>query len=240
MEIKCERLRINYGGNAVINKLNATFTSRAVNVVIGSSGSGKSTLLRTVAALNDPSDGHIYYDGKPHYELQSRDIRSKAGMIFQRPTLFEGTVYDNLRFGLEQQDKQIDDKEIELTLKQVGIPIDYLGKKGDELSVGEQQRICIVRALLPSPDLFLLDEPTSALDPQTSNKVLKLIRRLKTDFNKTVIMVSHDIRESLNIADKVFFLSGGRIAFSGDKSDIEREKSLDDSIVSKFLRGDDG
>ncbi len=156
MEIKCDRLRINYGGNAVINELSAAFPSRAVNIVIGSSGSGKSALLRTIAALNDPTDGTIYYDSKPHCELQSRFIRSKIGMIFQRPTLFEGTVYNNLTFGLEQQNMRIDDKEIELTLKRVGIPTSYLSKKGNELSIGEQQRICIVRSLLPRPIYFSL------------------------------------------------------------------------------------
>lgn len=89
-----------------------------------------------------------------------------------------------------------------------------------------------------SPDLFLLDEPTSALDPHNSNKVLRLIKSVKTDFDKTIIMVSHDTRESLSIADNVFLLSQGKIIFSGDKEELERAQQVRGSHLSKFMRGD--
>lgn len=240
MNIRCDSLTVGYEGNIILDKIATDFPAEHVNVIIGPSGSGKSTLLRAIASLEDPLDGKIFYEDKPHNELCPRIIRERVGMIFQRPAIFEGTVYDNLIFGLIQQKREINRNVIEKTVKEFGIPIEYLEKKGSELSVGEQQRICIIRALLLSPELILLDEPTSALDPQTSRRVHNTIRLLKTEFKKNVIMVSHNIKESLDIADRIYYLVKGKIMFSGTKEEMEEYKSTGsrNNEISRFMEGD--
>ena len=235
MEIRCEKVTVAYDQDPVFSELDISFQVQAVNTIIGPSGSGKSTLLRLLSSLEDPGSGTVFYDGKPHYELLPAEIRTRVGMIFQKPTLFEGTVYDNLIFGLQLQKRDIQPDQITKVLKQVDIPVAYLKRKGNELSIGEQQRICIVRALLLEPEVFLLDEPVSALDPQRANQVLKLIRALKTDFGKTVIMVSHNMNDVLSISDRIFFLWQGKILYQGD---AEGFRESDNEIIRKFIAGD--
>lgn len=235
MRLRCEKLSVNYGKNVVLNELNVSFPVKSINTVIGPSGSGKSTLLRLLAALEDPQKGTIYYDDKPHDKLHPLEIRGKVGMIFQKPTLFEGTVFDNLAFGLKLQKQEVNKEKITGVLQQVDIPVEYLDKTGDELSIGEQQRICIVRALLLDPMVILLDEPVSALDPQRANRVLKLIKTLKTEFNKTLIMVSHNMQDALSVSDRIFFIRQGRILFEGTPEDIKESRN---DIIRKFMAGD--
>jgi ABC-type multidrug transport system ATPase subunit len=235
MKIRCEKLEAAYGKNTVLSDFDVSFPADSVNTVIGPSGSGKSTLLRLIAALENPRDGSIYYDDRPHTELHPREIRDKVGMIFQKPTLFEGTVYDNLNFGLKIRKKMLEPEEITKVLKNVDIPLEYLDKTGDELSIGEQQRICIIRSLLLDPEAILLDEPVSALDPQRANRVLKLIRSLKTDYKKTVIMVSHNMNDALKISDRIFFIWQGNILLEGSPETI---KESDNEVLRKFMAGE--
>jgi ABC-type multidrug transport system ATPase subunit len=240
VKISCSDLSVGYGNVTVIKGLSTEFPDKSVNVMIGPSGSGKSTFIRALAALEDPIAGTIYYGDKAHNELHPRSIRSEIGTIFQRPVMFEGTVYDNLVYGLKQQKLQIDCDHIKRILKQMGIPESYLKKKGEDLSVGEQQRICIIRALLPDPKVFFMDEPTSALDPQRANRVLEVVKALNTEFNKNVIMVSHDVHSSLSIADRVYFLSDGKIRFSGSKEEFEEYRHPDNANndMKRFLAGE--
>jgi ABC-type multidrug transport system ATPase subunit len=235
MKISCEKLKTVYGKQTVLQNFSVSFAENSINTVIGPSGSGKSTLLRMLAALEDPQEGKICYDGKPHQELHPRDIRAKVGMIFQKPTIFEGTVFDNLIFGLKLRKIEIEREKIREVLNQVDIPEDYLDKRGDELSLGEQQRICIVRSLLLDPLVILLDEPVSALDPQRANRVLKLIKSLKTDFNKTVIMVSHNMQDALSVSDKIFFISQGKILFEGSPQEVQENGN---DVLRKFMAGE--
>ena len=224
MYIACKNLTIAYKNRTVISDLNVSFPDNSINLLIGPSGGGKSTLIRSIASLNDPQSGTIFYGDKAHNQLHPRATRLLVGTIFQNPVLFEGNIYDNLIYGLKQQKQTIDDQKILEILSQLDIPADYLERKGDELSVGEQQRICIIRALLTNPDVFIMDEPTSALDPQRANKVLKLIKSLKTNFHKNVIMVTHDLHETLKIADYVYYLSAGKMQFVGTSAEFEEIK----------------
>jgi len=235
MEIRCDKIKAAYEDNIVFEELSVDFAVKAVNTIIGPSGSGKSTLLRLLAALEDPRSGTIFYNGKPHTELHPSEIRSQVGMIFQKPTIFEGTVYDNLVFGLKIRKKEFNREEIMRVIQQVDIPVKYLDKTGNELSIGEQQRICIVRSLLLDPEVILLDEPVSALDPQRANKVLKLIRTLKTDFGKTVIMVSHNMNDALTVSDQIFFIWEGKIVYKGSPEGI---KESDNNIIRNFMAGE--
>ncbi len=235
MKIRCEKLEAAYGENTVLSDFDVSFPTNSINTVIGPSGSGKSTLLRLIAALEDPRAGKIYYDDRSHTELHPREIRDKVGMIFQKPTLFEGTVYDNLTFGLKLRKQKLDREEITEVLKSVDIPVEYLEKTGNELSLGEQQRICIIRSLLLDPQVILLDEPVSALDPQRANRVLKLTRSLKTDFEKTVIMVSHNMNDAMQISDRIFFIWQGNILLEGSPATI---KENNNEIIRKFMAGE--
>jgi ABC-type multidrug transport system ATPase subunit len=132
---------------------------------------------------------------------------------------------------MKVQKTPIDKSKIENMLSQLDIPVDYLDKPIENLSVGEQQRVCIVRTLLANPDVILFDEPTSALDPQRAKKVLELIKQINTQYQKTVILVSHDVGTAIDIADTITFLHDGEILFYGTKNQFINS---DNAIIKDF------
>ncbi|MCK9328780.1 MAG: ATP-binding cassette domain-containing protein [Candidatus Cloacimonetes bacterium] len=234
MSLKLEKVNLNLNNKQILTSLDIEFELRKIHFIIGPSGGGKSSMLRLLNALNDPTSGKIYLDDIDYCKVHPRSLRKKVGMIFQKPALFEGTVYDNLIWGLKIQNMNINDNEIKSTLENLDIPINYLEKDIENLSIGEQQRICIVRSLLVNPEVLLFDEPVSALDPQRANKVLQLIKKINSDYNKTVFLVSHILDTALNIADMIHFIYQGEILFSGTKEELLK---VENSIIKDFMEG---
>ncbi|MCL2412596.1 MAG: ATP-binding cassette domain-containing protein [Bacteroidales bacterium] len=231
MSIRLKNVNLSYEENPVLKDINIEFSPQKIHVLLGPSGGGKSSLLRLLNALIDPNSGEISYNNLIYSQTHPKEIRKKIGMVFQKPALFDGTVYDNLIWSLKVQKLPINKPKIENMLSQLDIPTDYLAKDIENLSVGEQQRVCIVRTLLANPDVILFDEPTSALDPQRAKKVLELIQQINTHYQKTIVLVSHDVDTAIDIADTVTFLHDGRIVFSGTK---EQFMNSDDAIVKNF------
>ncbi|MCL2413882.1 MAG: ATP-binding cassette domain-containing protein [Bacteroidales bacterium] len=234
MSIKLKSVNFSYENHQVLKNVNIEFLPQKIHVLLGPSGGGKSSLLRLLNALMDPNSGDISYINTVYSQTHPKDIRKKIGMVFQKPALFDGTVYDNLIWSMKVQKLPIDKTKIENMLSQLDIPTDYLDKEIENLSVGEQQRICIVRTLLANPDVILFDEPTSALDPQRSKKVLELIKQINTQYQKTIILVSHDIDTAIDIADTVTFLHDGHVLFHGTK---EHFLNSDNEIITNFKHG---
>ena len=190
--------------------------------IMGPSGSGKTTLLRLINRLEDPESGEILVDGKNVFDCPVRDLRRKTGLVLQLPFMFEGSVLDNILYGpcIKGADIEAKKKEIDSLLPWFGFENDILKRDPQKLSVGEKQRVNILRVLLNDPDVLMLDEPTSSLDPTSSNKVLDLIKNINQKKKTTIIVVTHIPEHARRISHKALITVEGSVMETGDIEDI--------------------
>lgn len=189
-----------------------------VTVLAGASGAGKSTLLRLCNRLEVPTSGTVRYRGTDVVELDPLMHRREVGMVFQRPTLFAGTVRDNL----EVASPGSDDSVFAAALDRADLPPAFLDRHGDDLSGGEAQRACLARTLVTEPAVLLMDEVTSSLDP-TSTAVLERLARKLASNGVPVLWVTHDLAQMRRIADHDVVLVDGRIAEIHERSNFLTE-----------------
>lgn len=207
-------------GTVVLGGIDLELPLRGVTALVGPSGSGKSTLLRMCNRLEVPSRGRVLLDGVDLADLDPLRLRRRVGMVFQRPTLFAGTVRDNCRVA----DPSADDVRCVEVLARCGLDPGLLDRDAGDLSGGEAQRVCIARTLLTDPEVLLADEITSALDPESRRVMERLVRGL-ADGPMAVLWVTHDLDQARVMADRIVVLDAGRVA--GDEA------------TRRFL-GDDG
>ena len=246
-KIKVRNLNLYYGENQALKNINIDLEENKVTAFIGPSGCGKSTFLRTLNRMNDlidsvKIDGEILVDGEDIYK--SKDVialRTKVGMVFQKPNPFPMSIYDNIAYGPRLhgiKDKKTLDQIVEKSLKGAALwdeVKDRLKKSALGLSGGQQQRLCIARTIAVSPEVILMDEPTSALDPISTNKMEELMEELKKKY--TVIIVTHNMQQAGRIADKTAFFLNGEIIEYGDTEDIfykPKDKRTEDYITGRF------
>ena len=179
----------------------------AITAVVGPSGAGKSTLLRAINRLVEPTAGEIYLDGEPTSRMDPLKLRRRVGMVFQLPALFGATVEEATLYGARLAEREADAGRL---LEMAGLEASFLGRAPQALSVGEQQRLSIARALALEPQALLMDEPTSALDEAARRRVEGLIRELNASLGLTIVVVSHHLDQVARIADRVVVLAGGR------------------------------
>jgi len=173
--------------------------------------------------LNSPTSGSIYFNDEPLSDYDITLLRQKVGMVFQSPTMINGTVRENLTLTqnwVKDCEATSESGLIEI-LEQVGLNFEFLNKAARSLSGGEQQRVALARVLLNKPEVLLLDEPTANLDPQLANKILKLIYQLYQNFKLTIILVSHDYQIIKQFAKHVAYLIDGEIVEEGNSDIIE-------------------
>ena len=186
-----------------------TFAVQAGEVfsVVGPSGAGKSTLLRTINRLVESSAGNIFLDGAPIEEINPLELRRRIGMVFQLPALFGDTVEDSVLYGVRLAGKCAD---VERLLGLAGLAPSLASRNPQSLSVGQQQRVSIARALALEPEVLLMDEPTSALDQVARQRIEDLIGQLNKELGLTLVVVSHALDQVERIADRVVLLIDGR------------------------------
>lgn len=222
-KFEIENLELFYGDFKALKNINMNISANEITAFIGPSGCGKSTLLKTLDRMNDLVDtckinGSVKYDGKDIYSYDINELRKNVAMVFQKPTPFAMSIYDNVAYGPKTHGvrgkKELDDI-VEKSLKQAALwdeVKDKLKKSAMALSGGQQQRLCIARTLAVSPDVILMDEPTSALDPISTSKIEELALELKKDY--TIIIVTHSMQQAKRISNKTaFFLLGEIIEF---------------------------
>lgn len=199
----------------VVNNVNLTIASGEVLVLLGSSGSGKSTLLKTINRLIIPSSGNVFIDGKDTKDIDPLKLRRNIGYVFQRIGLFPHlTISDNLTICLRLVgiSKATRKRRAYQLLELIGLsPSLYANRYPNELSGGEQQRVGVARALASESKYLLMDEPFGALDAITRTELQEEILRIKKEFKKTIIFVTHDIFESLKLGDRIAVMHEGKI-----------------------------
>ncbi len=206
--IKVRILDVRYavGQAEILKGVTATVGEGEVVSIVGPSGAGKSTLLRTINRLVEPTAGEIFLDGTPTREMNPLELRRRVGMVFQLPALFGETVADAVLYGLRLMGQNT---EVGRLLESVGLEPSLADRDPQSLSVGQQQRVSIARALALKPEVLLMDEPTSALDRAAQLRVEDLIGDLGTRLNLTIVIVSHALDQVQRVADRVLLLVNG-------------------------------
>jgi phosphate transport system ATP-binding protein len=233
-EVKIETFGLNlyYGDFLALKEVNITIPHRNITAIIGPSGCGKSTLLRCFNRMNDlveniKVEGRIVVEGLDILDPATDLIflRRKVGMVFQRPNVFDLSIYNNLRFGLRIH-RMLSEKDdimqaIQNGLEHVGLwneLKDKLRKNARSLSLEQQQRLCIARVLILKPDIILLDEPCSALDPVATLKIEELLRVLRLEY--ALVIVTHNMQQAARVSDYTGFLYLGRLIEFGETDQI--------------------
>ena len=240
-------LSLYYGDFKALKNIYMEIQENEITAFIGPSGCGKSTFLKTVNRMNDLVDGvriegNITLDGVDIYkDIDVIDLRRRVGMVFQQPNPFPMTIYDNVAYGPRihgvKKKSQLDDI-VERSLRQAAIwdeVKDRLKKNALGVSGGQQQRICIARALAVEPEVLLMDEPTSALDPISTMKIEDLALELKKNY--TIIIVTHNMQQASRISDKTAFFLTGEVVEYGPTLQIFNnpvEKKTEEYITGRF------
>lgn len=248
IKFNVKNLNLFYGEFQALKNINLEIKNNKVTALIGPSGCGKSTFIRTLNRMNDLVDGcHITGEIEFNNEnLLAKEtdvigLRTKVGMVFQKPNPFPMSIYDNIVYGPKCQgikDKKVLDELVETSLKQAALwdeVKDRLHKSAFGLSGGQQQRLCIARTIAMKPEVILMDEPTSALDPIATKKIEDLIEELKKDF--TILIVTHSMQQASRISDDTaFFLLGEIVEFAPTIELFQRpqNKKTEDYITGRF------
>ena len=237
-----------YGEKQALMDLNMKIEKNAITALIGPSGCGKSTFLRCLNRMNDLIDGcrvegEILIEGKDMYkgDMNVVDLRTRVGMVFQKPNPFPMSIFDNIAYGPRCQgikDKKVLSQIVEQSLQRAALWDEVKDRLKDSaygLSGGQQQRLCIARAIAMEPEVILMDEPTSALDPISTNKIEELAIELKKDY--MIVIVTHNMQQAARVSDyTAFFLLGEMVEF--DKTSVifqnPKDKRTEDYITGRF------
>ena len=241
-----ENVNLYYGENQALKNINLNLLKNKVTAFIGPSGCGKSTLLRCLNRMNDLFDGckvegTILYEGQDIRKLNTLELRTKVGMVFQNPNPFPMSIYDNIAYGPRCQgikNKEVLNKIVEDSLKKAALYNEVKDRLKDTalgLSGGQQQRLCIARCIAMEPEVILMDEPTSALDPIATLKIEELINELKKEY--TIIIVTHNMQQATRVSDYTAFFMLGEVIECAPTTELfssPKNKKTEDYITGRF------
>jgi phosphate transport system ATP-binding protein len=246
-KVTVEDLDFFYGDFQALKKINFSLARREAAALIGPSGCGKSTFIRILNRMNDliPScriSGSVRLDGEDIYGgMDVTDLRTRVGMVFQKPNPFNMSIFDNVAYGRRMQglrNRQKLSELVESSLVKAALwneVKDRLKKSALSLSGGQQQRLCIARSIAMEPEIILMDEPTSALDPIATGKIEELIGELKRDYS--IILVTHAMHQAARVSDRTAFFLLGELVEYGDTKTLflnPGDKRTEDYISGRF------
>ena len=246
-KFEVKNMDLYYGSFHALKDINLNMEENKITAFIGPSGCGKSTFIKSLNRMNDLVEGcritgDIRLDGEDIYgAMDVSQLRKRVGMVFQKPNPFPMSVYDNIAYGPRThgiKNRAQLDEIVEKSLRDAAIwdeLKDRLKKSALGHSGGQQQRLCIARALAVKPEVILMDEPTSALDPISTSKIEDLVLEIKKEY--TIIMVTHNMQQATRVSDKTVFFLLGEIIESGDTEQIfsmPRDKRTEDYITGRF------
>ena len=235
-----------YGQTQALKNINIDIPEKSITALIGPSGCGKSTFLKSLNRMQDlvpgvKITGDICYEGKNIFEAEVNNLRKEVGMVFQKPNPFPMSIYDNIAYGPRTHgitNKALLDDIVERSLRGASIwdeVKDRLKKNALGMSGGQQQRLCIARALAVEPKVLLMDEPTSALDPISTSRIEDLAMELKKDY--TIVIVTHNMQQAVRISDQTaFFLLGDLVEYGNTEEMFSqpKDKRTEDYITGRF------
>lgn len=245
--LSIKNLNLHYGDFHALKNVNMEIPRNEITAYIGPSGCGKSTLLKTLNRMNDlvegcKIEGEVKLDGVDIYkDIDTNELRKRVGMVFQKPNPFPMSIYDNIAYGPRTHgihSKARLDEIVEKSLTDAAIwdeVKDKLKKSAIAMSGGQQQRLCIARALAVEPEVLLMDEPTSALDPISTSKIEDLALELKKRY--TIVIVTHSMQQATRISDKTAFFLLGEVIEFGDTEKLfsmPEDKRTEDYITGRF------
>ena len=248
VQLTIRGLNFFYGKYHALKDINMDVYKASVTAFIGPSGCGKSTLLRAMNRMyalypEQRAEGELLLDGKNllDADIDLNDLRARVGMVFQKPTPFPMSIYENIAFGVRLHEDvtraQMDDR-VEWALRKAALwdeAKDKLNQSGMSLSGGQQQRLCIARGIAVHPEILLLDEPTCALDPISTAKIEELIHDLKQEF--TIVIVTHNMQQAARVSDYAAYMYLGELIEFGDTDNLfikPRNKQTEDYITGRF------
>ena len=247
-KLEVRDLNFYYDKSRALTSVNMTIFDRRVTAIIGPSGCGKSTLLRTMNRIyqlypDQRAEGEILLDGRNilSADVDLNQLRARIGMVFQKPTPFPMSIYDNVAFGIRLYNRVSSsemNRRVEAALTKAALwdeVKDKLNVSGTSLSGGQQQRLCIARAIALNPDVLLLDEPASALDPGSTEKIEALIDELRVDY--TIIVVTHNLQQAARISDFTALMHLGELVEFGDTPTIftrPAQRRTEDYVTGKY------
>ncbi len=239
IKISVRNLYKSFGNNNILQGINLDVINGEVLCVIGKSGTGKSVVMKHLVGILIPDSGEIFVDGVNFTDADietHRSIVSKYGILFQGTALFDSmSVFENIAFGLRR--KNIPEEEIAFIVKdmlgQVGLG-DIGARRPSEISGGMQKRVGLARAIVMRPEIMLYDEPTTGVDPITAGSVDNLILEMREKFGITSIVVTHDMKSALEIADRIAMIYEGKIIFIGTPDEA---RSTDIPVIGEFMKG---
>lgn len=237
-----------YGENHALQDINLTFHENDINAIIGPSGCGKSTFVKSMNRMTElvpivRTEGNIEFRGDDIFKsgMSVEELRTRVGMVFQKPNPFPKSIYDNVAYGPRVhgiKKKSILDEVVEKSLRSASIWDEVKDRLNDNaygLSGGQQQRICIARTLAVEPEVILMDEPTSALDPISTTKIEDLMQELKKDYS--IIIVTHNMQQAARVSDRTSFFYQGYVVESDDTNVIfenPNDKRTEDYVSGRF------
>ena len=237
-----------YGDHQALKDVSIEIPEKSITAFIGPSGCGKSTFLKTLNRMNDlipgvKITGDIRYEGTDIFskEVDVNNLRKEIGMVFQKPNPFPMSIYDNIAYGPRTHgitNKVELDEIVERALRDAAIwdeVKDRLKKNALGMSGGQQQRLCIARALAVQPKILLMDEPTSALDPISTSRIEELVMELKEKY--TIVMVTHNMQQAVRVSDHTAFFLLGELVEFGKTDDIfsqPKDQRTEDYITGRF------
>jgi energy-coupling factor transport system ATP-binding protein len=225
MEVSLSNVSFSYKNNNIFSDFSCCF-SGGINAIVGSNGSGKSTLLDLIDGLLVPVSGCIKVGN-----IDIDSCRKRVGYLFQfsEEQIFNSTIYKEIEFGLKCFKCDDIDKCIHDSLDFVGLDDSFLNRNPYKISNGERRKVALASILCYKPDVIILDEPTVGLDNKSKNELMKLLKRLKNEFDKTIIIVSHDINFLHKFVDYVYLINNGKIVLEGDKYSVfSNEEVMDE------------
>lgn len=242
-----ENLDLYYGDFKALKNINLNIAPNEITAFIGPSGCGKSTLLKSMNRMNDLVEGckitgKMLLDNEDIYgDMDTNLLRKRVGMVFQKPNPFPMSIYDNIAYGPRThgiRSRVKLDEIVEKSLRGAAIwdeVKDKLKKSALAMSGGQQQRLCIARALAVEPEVLLMDEPTSALDPISTSKIEDLAMELKKKY--TIVMVTHNMQQAARISDKTAFFLLGEVVEYADTDKLfstPQDQRTEDYITGRF------
>ena len=246
--LQTKKLDLRYGAFQALYGIDTDIFPNEITALIGPSGCGKSTYLKTLNRMNDlvpgcKIDGAVLFHGHNVYgdKIDVTELRSRIGMVFQKPNPFPMSIYDNIAYGPRthgMKNKAKLDEIVEQSLRGAAIwdeVKDRLKKNALGLSGGQQQRLCIARALAVEPEVLLMDEPTSALDPISTSKIEELAMELKEKY--TIVIVTHSMQQAVRISDQTAFFLLGELVECGETEKLfsqPQDKRTEDYITGRF------